>query len=177
MSVFFCISAECPSRFFLKFVAGLATKCPVKEKFWSQKKWVQLDKKRWGRASLVEQAHQRLGVAEGVIRELQAQVQRVNGRTSSSSRSTAVSPQRNERSPQSNRFETTFQVGGAKSLMPDRFGKMSGPSWSTWSYLSRDFIGVVHSVLKQAMKTAEKRGQPVSESNIQDFGVTTEMDQ
>ena len=27
------------------------------------------------------------------------------------------------------------------------------------------------------MKTAEKRGQPVSESNIQDFGVTTEMDQ
>ena len=45
---FFCISAEC-SCHFLKFVAGLATKCAVKEK---SKRWVQLDKKRWGRTSL-----------------------------------------------------------------------------------------------------------------------------
>ena len=59
--------------------------------------------------------------------------------------------------------------------MPDRFGKMSGPSWRTWSFLSRDFTGVVHSVLKQAMKTAVKR--KLSESNIQDFGVATEMEQ
>ena len=40
----FCISAECSSRFFFffffsKFVAGLATKCPVKEKCCSRKGW------------------------------------------------------------------------------------------------------------------------------------------
>ena len=34
---------------------------------------------------------------------------------------------------------------------------------------------MVHSVLKQAMKTAVKR--KLSESNIQDFGVATEMEQ
>ena len=31
--VCFCISAECPSRFCVKCVAGLATTCPVKENF------------------------------------------------------------------------------------------------------------------------------------------------
>ena len=31
--------------FFVKFVAGLATKCPVKETFFVTKRWVQLDKK------------------------------------------------------------------------------------------------------------------------------------
>ena len=36
--VFFCISAECPSRFFfVKYVATLATTSPVKETFWSRK--------------------------------------------------------------------------------------------------------------------------------------------
>ena len=35
-----------------------------------------------------------------------------------------------------------------KTLMPDRFGKKNGPSWRTWSYLARDFVGVVHAVLK-----------------------------
>ena len=39
--VFFRMSAECPSRFFVKFVAGLATTCPVKEKLVT-KTWVQL---------------------------------------------------------------------------------------------------------------------------------------
>ena len=31
-SCLFCISAECPSRFFVKCVSALATKCTVKEK-------------------------------------------------------------------------------------------------------------------------------------------------
>ena len=52
---FFCISADCPSRFFFfaNFVAGLATQCPVKEKLWSRKvgfSWTK--KKRWRRTSL-----------------------------------------------------------------------------------------------------------------------------
>ena len=36
-SCFFCISADCPSRFLAKCVAGLATNCTVKEFFWSRK--------------------------------------------------------------------------------------------------------------------------------------------
>ena len=52
--------------------------------------------------------------------------------------------------------------------MPDRFGKKNGPSWITWSYLVRDFVGVVHATLKQA----------IAATNLQhDFGVTNEMDQ
>ena len=65
-----------------------------------------------------------------------------------------------------------------KSLMPDRFGKNNGPSWRTWSHLARDFVGVVHAGLKQAMKNAEKRKLPIAVTNVQhDFGVTNEMDQ
>ena len=62
--------------------------------------------------------------------------------------------------------------------MPDRFGKKSGPSWRTWSYLARDFVGVVHVALKQAMKAAENQKQPIAVTHLQHlFGVTNEMDQ
>ena len=44
---FFCMSAECPSRLFVKFVTRLATKCRCKKSF-SHEKWVQLDKKTTG---------------------------------------------------------------------------------------------------------------------------------
>ena len=44
--------------------------------------------------------------------------------------------------------------------MSDRFGKKNGPSWRTWSYLARDFVGAVHAALKQAMKSAENQKQP-----------------
>ena len=52
--VFSCCLAFRPNAFFFfaKFVAGLATKCAVKENFWSREGRVQLDKKRWGRTSL-----------------------------------------------------------------------------------------------------------------------------
>ena len=36
-----------PCRFFVKFVAGLATQCPVKEKM-ATNRWVHLDKKTMG---------------------------------------------------------------------------------------------------------------------------------
>ena len=65
-----------------------------------------------------------------------------------------------------------------KTLMPDRFGKKNGPSWRTWSYLARDFVGVVHVALKQAMKSAENQKQPISVTHLQhEMGVTNEMDQ
>ena len=65
-----------------------------------------------------------------------------------------------------------------KSLMPDRFGKKTGPSCRTLSHLARDFFGVVHTVLKQAMKNAENQKQPISMTHLQhEFGVTKEMDQ
>ena len=65
-----------------------------------------------------------------------------------------------------------------KTLMPDRFGKKNGPNWRTWSYLARDFVGVVHAALKQAMKAAENQKQPIAVTHLQhEFNVTNEMDQ
>ena len=65
-----------------------------------------------------------------------------------------------------------------KTLMPDRFGKKNGLSWRTWSYLARDFVGVVHATLKQAMKAAENQKQLISVTHLQhEFNVTNEMDQ
>ena len=59
--------------------------------------------------------------------------------------------------------------------MPDRVGKKNGSSWRTWSYLARDFVGVVHTMLKHAMKNAEKRKQSIAAINLEhDFGVTND---
>ena len=57
--------------------------------------------------------------------------------------------------------------------MPDRFGKKNGPSWRTWSYLVRDFVGVVHVALKQAMKAAENQKQPIAVTHLQHFVLRT----
>ena len=119
----------------------------------------------------VEQAHQRLGIAEGVIHELQEQLQRV---------SAGHQAMHQELSNLRGQVETRSRIRlvEPKTLMPDRFGKKNGPSWRTWSYLARDFVGMVHGVLKQAMKTAENRKIPIAVTNLQhDFGVTNEMDQ
>ena len=63
-------------------------------------------------------------------------------------------------------------------LVHDGFGKKNVPSCRTWSNLARDFVGVVHTALKQAMKSAENQKQPVSVIQIQnEFNVTNEMDQ
>ena len=62
--------------------------------------------------------------------------------------------------------------------MPVRFGKKNGPSWRTWSYLARNFVGVVHATLKQEMKVIENQKQPISVTHLQhEFNVTNEMDQ
>ena len=81
-------------------------------------------------------------------------------------------------SPQYGGYEVARPVGEPKTLMPDRFGKKNCPSWRTWSYLARDFVGVVHATLKQAMKAAESQKQPVAVTHLQhEFNVTNEMDQ
>ena len=70
------------------------------------------------------------------------------------------------------------QLVEPKTLMPDRFKKKNGPSWRTWSYLARNFVGVVHVALKQAMKAAENQKQPIAVTHLQhEFNVTNEMDQ
>ena len=61
-----------------------------------------------------EQAHQRLGTAEGVTHELQEQLQR--RRTSSSPRGTSIDPSRNEYSPQSDWYEVARPIGGTKEF-------------------------------------------------------------
>ena len=101
----------------------------------------------------VEQAHQRLGIAEGVIHELQEQLQRV---------SAGHQAMHQELSNLRGQVETRSRIRlvEPKTLMPDRFGKKNGPSWRTWSYL------------------AENRKIPIAVTNLQhDFGVTNEMDQ
>ena len=65
-----------------------------------------------------------------------------------------------------------------KTLMPDPFGKKNVPSRRTWSNFARDFVGVVHATLKQAMKAAENQKQPISVTHLQhEFNVTNEIDQ
>ena len=65
-----------------------------------------------------------------------------------------------------------------KTLVSVRFGKKNGPSWRTWSCLARDFVGVLHVALKQAMKTSENQKEPIAVTHLQhEFGVTNEMDQ
>ena len=71
-------------------------------------------------AMSVEAAHQRLGIAEGVIHELQEQRQRV------SAGHQAMTDLRSM-------VETRSRVRlvEPKTLMPDLFGKKNGPSWRT----------------------------------------------
>ena len=58
-TVIFCVFVfafrpNAPLVFFVKCVAGLATKCPVKEKLWSRKSGFKWTNKRWRRTSLIE---------------------------------------------------------------------------------------------------------------------------
>ena len=62
--------------------------------------------------------------------------------------------------------------------MPDQFGMKHGPSRRTWSYLARDFVGVVHVALKQAMKAEANQKQPIAVTHLQhELNVINEMDQ
>ena len=129
-------------------------------------------------AMSTEQTHQRLGVAEGVIRELQDQLQQVA--TGHQAAHEALQTTHQEMTLLRSQIETRscILLVEQKSLMPDRFGKKTSPSWRTWSYLARDFVGVVQTVLQQAMKNAENQKQPISVTHLQhEFGVTNEMDQ
>ena len=103
----------------------------------------------------VEQAHQRLGIAEGDIHELQEQLQRVSAGHQATHQLLSIL-----RSKVDTRSSVRLVV--SKTLMPDRFGKKNSPIWITWSYLARDFVGVVHATLKQAMKAAKNKKQPIS---------------
>ena len=102
----------------------------------------------------VEQAHQLLGIAEGVIHELQEQWQRVSEGFQAVHE--ALQSIHQEMSILRSQIDTRSCVRLVEPtrLMPERFEKKNGPSWRTWSYLARDFVGVVHAVLKQAVKTA-----------------------
>ena len=129
-------------------------------------------------AMSVAQAHQRLGIAEGVIRELQKQLQR--GSAGHQAAHEALQAIHQEMSTHRSQIDTRSRIRlvEPKSLMPDRFGKKNGPSWRTWSYLVRDVVGVLHAGLKQAMKNAENRKLPIAVTNLlHDFGLMNEMDQ
>ena len=108
---------------------------------------------------------------EQPIHELQEQLQRVSaGHQAMHQELTTLRSMVNTRSG--------IRLVEPKTLMPDQLRKKNGPSWRTWSYLARDFVGVVHAALKQAMKKAENQKQPISVTHLQhEFGVTNEMDQ
>ena len=102
----------------------------------------------------VEQAHQRLRIAEGVTHELQEQLQRV---------SAGHQAMHQELSTPRGQVDTRSRVRlvEPETLMPDWFGKKNGPSWETWS----------------AMKAAENLRQPISVTHRQhEFNVTNEAD-
>ena len=114
-------------------------------------------------AMSVEQTRQRLGAAEGVIRELKVHVQRVTGHQAAHG---ALQSLHQEMKFLRSQIDTRSRIRlvELKSLIPGPLGKKSGPG--TWSYLARDFVGLVHSVLEQALKNAGNRKQPTSASNI-----------
>ena len=100
-------------------------------------------------AMTTEQAHQRLGIAEGVIHELQEQLLRVTAGHQAAH--VALQSIHQEMSILRSQIDTRscVRLAEQKSLMPDRFGKKNGPSWRTWSYLAKDFVGVVHTMLNR----------------------------
>ena len=110
---------------------------------------------RLNAATSAEQTHQRLGVAEGINSELQEQLQRVSaGHQVPHEALQSIIHQGMNLLRCQIETRSRIRLVEPKSLMPDRFGKKTGPSWRTWSYWARDFVGVVHAALKQAMKTA-----------------------
>ena len=118
------------------------------------------------------------GIAEGVIHELQEQLQRVSAGHQAAHE--ALQSIHQELGTLRSLIDTRSRnrLGEPKSLMRERFVKKNGPDWRTWSYLARDFDGVVQAVLKQAMKNEENRKLPIAVLNLQhDFGVTNEMEQ
>ena len=95
-----------------------------------------------------EQTHQRLGVAEGVIQELQDQLQRVSAGRQAAHEALQTIHHEMSLLRSQNDSKSRKQLVEPKSLIPDRFGKKNGPSWRTWSYVARDFVGFVHSAPK-----------------------------
>ena len=66
-SCFFFISAECPSRFFCEICGRIGNEVPRKRAILVAKRWVQLDKKRWGRTSLVFEARDSVPPASAAL--------------------------------------------------------------------------------------------------------------
>ena len=116
-----------------------------------------------------EQTQQRLGFAEGVVRELQDQLHLVSARHQAAHEAFQTIHQPMSLLCSRIDARSRIRLVEPKGLMPDRLGTKSSPSWRTWSYLARDFVGLVHTVLKQAMKNAENKKQMISVSNFQDY--------
>ena len=69
----------------------------------------------------------------------------------------------------SNRDEVTHPVSGAEKFDARPVREKDQPELENLVIFIKDFVGVVHTVLKQA---------PIAATNLQhDFGVTNEMDQ
>ena len=97
-------------------------------------------------AMSVEQDHERLGIAEGVIHELQEQLQRVSAGHQAAHE--ALQSIHQEMSILRGQMDTRSRIWlvEPKSLMSYRFWNKNGPRWRTWSYLARDFVGMIHAV-------------------------------
>ena len=108
-------------------------------------------------AMSVEETNQRLEVAEGVIRELQDELQRVSAGHQAAHEALQFIHQ------EMNLFRCHMETRSRIRLVePKKFDARpfrgeDWPGWRTWSCLARDFVGVVHTVLKHAMKRAENQ--------------------
>ena len=126
---------------------------------------------RFNAAMTTEQAHQRLGIAEGVNHELQEQLQRASAGHQAAHEALQTIHQEMSLLRSHIEMKSRIRLVEPKSLMPDRLGRKSGPSWRTWSCLARDCVGAVRSALTLVMNSAANRKQAISMSNHQDFGV------
>ena len=107
----------------------------------------------------VEQVHQRLGVAEGVVRELQDILQR----ETTGHQAAHEAPQSLNQGINVLRGENPIRghVPGwwsRRVLMPDRFGQKRGASWRSWSYLARDVAGVCACNAETSNEECKKKG-------------------
>ena len=113
-------------------------------------------------AMSVEQAHQRLEIAEGVIHELQKQQQQ-RGSAGHQAVHQELSALRSQP-----RYAVTCPAGGFEDSSPtgsERRMARVGELGRTWQ--ETPSVGVVHATLKLAMKAAENQKQPISVTHFQ----------
>ena len=107
-----------------------------------------------------------------------ASLPRTAGAAAASACRTPGDAPRIECSPQYGRYEVAYPVGRPEDLDARQVRKEERTELENVVLFVKDFVGVVHATLKQAMKAAENQKQPIAVTHLQhEFDVTHAMDQ